>query len=48
MSELSKYIQKELSTILTQIHTTPKKRPTKSASLQKIKQMVQVAPIVDL
>ena len=41
MSELSKYIKKELSTILTQIHTTPTKKPKKSASLQKIRQLVE-------
>lgn len=46
MSELSKYIHKELETILKHVHRSPAKKPTKSASLQKIKQMVETAPFI--
>lgn len=45
MSELSKYIHKELNTILTHIHKTPSKRPKTSASLQHIRRMVNEAPM---
>ena len=48
MSDLSHYIKKELNTILQQINNTPKKKPKKSESLQKIKHLVEGAPLMDV
>lgn len=42
MSQLSKYIQKQLNSILNKIHETP---PKKSASMKKIKTLVGGAPL---
>ena len=42
MSQLSKYIQKELTTILNKIQQTPPKR---CSSMQKIKTLVSQAPL---
>lgn len=46
MTELSNYIKKELHTILKNVESTPQKKPRKSASLQKIKTLVNHAPLL--